>query len=305
MMPSAKRVTMKRQLQQFSVQDKLDAIQRVNEGESKASVARDIGVPESTLRGWCKSEEKLRNSCESENSPLAASLVDSVVTANGSLDLAAKRPRMAEQPQQPKEAELDGEALWVWFRQQQQHMTGIGEQLLAAGGQHAAAAKTSTAIAAAAAAAAVAANTSVINDLNPTNGWFWRLYKRYGLSIPDITATSASPAPMLASSAYACRTPAPAHASSLHAMTPTSLTGATSHQQLPRSSPEVLPNEPSDDEEDEPPLSVNEAVAHGEKLLRWLDCCSDPTITAMQILQFRYLLNNVRACAVRRAKANK
>ncbi|XP_065339114.1 protein distal antenna-like isoform X2 [Cloeon dipterum] len=297
MMPSAKRVTMKRQLQQFSVQDKLDAIQRVNEGESKASVARDIGVPESTLRGWCKSEEKLRNSCENDNSPLAASLVDSVVTANGSLDLAAKRPRMTEQPQQPKEAEVDGETLWAWIRHQHQHVTGISEQLLAAGGQHAVAAKTSTAIAAAAAAAAVAANTSAINDLNP--GWFWRWYKSIRLS--DTTA-SASPLPLLVSSAYASRTPAPAHASSHHA---TSMTGVTSHQQLPRCSPEVQPNEPSDDEDDEPPLSANDAVAHGERFLRWLDCCSDPTITAMQILQFRYLLNNVRAAAVRKSKDNK
>jgi transposase-like protein len=180
---AVKRVTIKRQLQQFSVQDKLDAIQRVNEGESKASVARDIGVPESTLRGWCKSEEKLRNSCDNENrhSPTSASmaaLADNI-TANGSLDLAAKRPRlMSDAP--VKEADVDSDALWFWLRQQQQHMTGLSEQLL--GSQHAA--KTSTAIAAAA-AAAVAANTNVMADLNPTTGWFWRWYKRYGLNIPD------------------------------------------------------------------------------------------------------------------------
>jgi transposase-like protein len=176
---AVKRVTIKRQLQQFSVQDKLDAIQRVNEGESKASVARDIGVPESTLRGWCKSEEKLRNSCDNENrhSPTAASLAALAdnITANGSLDLAAKRPRLSDPP--AKEAEVDSEALWFWLRQQQ-HMSGLSEHLL--GGQH----KTSTAIAAAA-AAAVAANSNVMADLNPTTGWFWRWYKRYGLNIPD------------------------------------------------------------------------------------------------------------------------
>jgi len=179
---AVKRVTIKRQLQQFSVQDKLDAIQRVNEGESKASVARDIGVPESTLRGWCKSEEKLRNSCDNENrhSPTASSLAALAdnITANGSLDLAAKRPRLSDPP--AKEAEVDSEALWFWLRQQQQHMTGLSEQLL--GGQQAA--KTSSAIAAAA-AAAVAANSNVMADLNPTTGWFWRWYKRYGLQIPD------------------------------------------------------------------------------------------------------------------------
>lgn len=45
----------------ISQEEKLRAIQRVHNGESKASVARDIGVPESTLRGWCKGEEKIKN----------------------------------------------------------------------------------------------------------------------------------------------------------------------------------------------------------------------------------------------------
>ncbi|XP_074104883.1 protein distal antenna [Cotesia typhae] len=50
----------KRPLRSLTTAEKIEAIQRVHEGESKASVARDIGVPESTLRGWCKSEEKIR-----------------------------------------------------------------------------------------------------------------------------------------------------------------------------------------------------------------------------------------------------
>uniref|UniRef100_A0A336LYE8 Protein distal antenna n=1 Tax=Culicoides sonorensis TaxID=179676 RepID=A0A336LYE8_CULSO len=50
----------KRPLRHLSATDKIVAIQRIHDGESKASVARDIGVPESTLRGWCKNEEKLR-----------------------------------------------------------------------------------------------------------------------------------------------------------------------------------------------------------------------------------------------------
>ncbi|EZA60665.1 hypothetical protein DMN91_007643 [Ooceraea biroi] len=51
----------KRPLRNLSAQQKIDAIRRVHEGESKAAVARDIDVPESTLRGWCKSEHKLRS----------------------------------------------------------------------------------------------------------------------------------------------------------------------------------------------------------------------------------------------------
>ncbi|CAH2094751.1 unnamed protein product [Euphydryas editha] len=50
----------KRPMRSHTPSEKVEAIQRVNDGESKASVARDIGVPESTLRGWCKNEDKLR-----------------------------------------------------------------------------------------------------------------------------------------------------------------------------------------------------------------------------------------------------
>ncbi|CAH1163550.1 unnamed protein product [Phaedon cochleariae] len=51
--------TNKRPLRSLTAHEKLDAIRRVHDGESKASVARDIGVPESTLRGWCKNEDKI------------------------------------------------------------------------------------------------------------------------------------------------------------------------------------------------------------------------------------------------------
>ncbi|XP_018784229.1 PREDICTED: protein distal antenna-related-like [Bactrocera latifrons] len=50
----------KRPLRNLTPNDKIRAIQRIHQGETKASVSRDIGVPESTLRGWCKNEHKLR-----------------------------------------------------------------------------------------------------------------------------------------------------------------------------------------------------------------------------------------------------
>ncbi|XP_073818392.1 uncharacterized protein [Musca autumnalis] len=50
----------KRPLRNMTAADKVYAIQRVRNGETKASVSRSIGVPESTLRGWCKNEQKLR-----------------------------------------------------------------------------------------------------------------------------------------------------------------------------------------------------------------------------------------------------
>lgn len=59
----------KRPMRALTPGDKIEAIQRVNDGESKASVARDIGVPESTLRGWCKNEDKLRYMSSRLSSP--------------------------------------------------------------------------------------------------------------------------------------------------------------------------------------------------------------------------------------------
>lgn len=50
----------RKRMRQLSTSEKLDAVKRIHSGESKASVARHIDVPESTLRGWCKNEQKLR-----------------------------------------------------------------------------------------------------------------------------------------------------------------------------------------------------------------------------------------------------
>ncbi|XP_011210652.1 protein distal antenna-related [Bactrocera dorsalis] len=57
----------KRPLRNLTPNDKIRAIQRIHQGETKASVSRDIGVPESTLRGWCKNEHKLRFMCSQMN----------------------------------------------------------------------------------------------------------------------------------------------------------------------------------------------------------------------------------------------
>lgn len=59
----------KRPLKALSAAEKMGAIRRVHVGESKASVARDIGVPESTLRGWCKSESKIRDMARNSSTP--------------------------------------------------------------------------------------------------------------------------------------------------------------------------------------------------------------------------------------------
>ena len=44
----------------WTVSDKVNAVERIDKGESQAKVSRDLGVSESTLRGWLKDKEKLR-----------------------------------------------------------------------------------------------------------------------------------------------------------------------------------------------------------------------------------------------------
>jgi len=43
----------------WTVSDKVNAIERVNNGEIQAKVLRDLGVSESILRGYLKDKEKL------------------------------------------------------------------------------------------------------------------------------------------------------------------------------------------------------------------------------------------------------
>jgi len=43
----------------WTVSYKVNAVERVNNGESQVKVSRDLSVSESTLRGWLKDKEKL------------------------------------------------------------------------------------------------------------------------------------------------------------------------------------------------------------------------------------------------------
>ncbi|XP_049785261.1 protein distal antenna-like [Schistocerca cancellata] len=355
-------VPVKRPIRQLSVLEKLEAIERVHNGESKASVARDIGVPESTLRGWCKSEDKLRNvaqSCgggggtpDSQHSGGAAELaeLDALVEQGTSGDHPAiKRMRTASDDEKASVAAVAAasdieDSLWYWLKQDHQH---VSNQLFAV----AAADKLAAAAAAGAAVAAVANGGSgggvaggAASAAAPANaGWFWRWYKRYGYTQypgDPLAALTAAPAPDLRAAGAALNGGGGGTASRSAALLDSVLlnnnnnlaavapafnnhgntnTSATTHHDQHNSGASNGTNAngsagnnngSSDeddelDESDEPPATAAEAVTHGEKFLRWLECCSDPSITAMQILQFRYLLNNVRACADRRARQTK
>ncbi|XP_034488172.1 protein distal antenna [Drosophila innubila] len=86
----------KRPLRSLTPRDKIHAIQRIHDGESKASVARDIGVPESTLRGWCKNEDKLRfmSRQSAADKMCADALVDKLDGSAGLLGPPEKRQRL-------------------------------------------------------------------------------------------------------------------------------------------------------------------------------------------------------------------
>lgn len=90
----------KRPLRNLTPNDKVRAIQRIHNGETKASVSRDIGVPESTLRGWCKNEQKLRFMCRqlgSENLSGLAGL-DTPPEKRAKLELQLMPPKFGTMP---------------------------------------------------------------------------------------------------------------------------------------------------------------------------------------------------------------
>jgi len=81
----------------WTVSDTLAAVARVRAGESQAKLSRELSVAESTLRGWLKEEEKLKE------------FVDNLDESSG---LARKRARMAQ------DQDLDT-VVFKWFVKQQ------------------------------------------------------------------------------------------------------------------------------------------------------------------------------------------
>ena len=86
----------------YSINDKIQIVDRLRSGESQASVSRELGISDSTLRGWLKADSKLR-----------ASLGD--MNAGGSM---RKRQRTAKD-QQLEKAVID------WFNHERSQGTPI------------------------------------------------------------------------------------------------------------------------------------------------------------------------------------
>ena len=92
----------------WTVSDKVNAVERVDKGESQAKVSRDLGVSESTLRGWLKDKEKLH---------------EFLHTVDESDGLNRKRARLAN------DERLDA-AQYRWFVQQQQNGVPLSGPIL-------------------------------------------------------------------------------------------------------------------------------------------------------------------------------
>lgn len=67
-----------------------------------------------------------------------------------------------------------------------------------------------------------------------------------------------------------------------------------------KQSPELEDGEKDSNAENEFGCEVNEALEHGEKFLKWLEACQEPSVTRMQVHQLKGLLNNIKANAERR-----
>lgn len=408
----------KRPLRSLTAHEKLDAIRRVHDGESKASVARDIGVPESTLRGWCKNEDKIsylsrQSSPETEDSipgepkekkqkvdeilqpynlslkaaaynitpnssdptdlssksdaadksKIAADLSMKADTPKSSTHISERERNRAELARLSVELGLNRPEVFLpnlkttatsnssgttdlgsnigllaqWnniLLQQQLLQSGNNKKVTAApadtssnlvsssGGLLTTTTKleeqkklpkmdnkqpsvedsvwywlkTQQAMLMASNPTSTAAPNGSSSNGTPdqNHSWFWKWYKQFAyqqqaqLPTPDkpILYQQLTKSKDTENTTEEKLLPPVKSSSKSRAVLDNLL---LNNNNVVANSTEVLKNT------DNLLSSQAEALEHGEKLLQWLDTCSVPSITAMQIMQFRYLLNNIRS----------
>ncbi|XP_069813073.1 tigger transposable element-derived protein 5 [Dendropsophus ebraccatus] len=127
----------------YSIKDKLEAIERVKNGERQASVSRDFGVPGGTLRGWLKDEQKLRW------------FLDQL---GGDVGTQRKKMRLAN------EEEID-RAVYSWFITLRQQGVPLSGPIIQAQAETC--------------AKQIYGEDCTFKA---SHGWFWRWQKRHGIS---------------------------------------------------------------------------------------------------------------------------
>lgn len=126
-----------------SVKVKLNAIEKIKKGATQISIANELGVGASTVRGWLKEESKLRK------------FVENVEQTEG---LSRKRARLAN------DDELD-KALVLWFKEQRALGAPISGPIIKAKAKIL--------------AKKLKPNEEI--DFEASDGWFWRWQKRHGI----------------------------------------------------------------------------------------------------------------------------
>lgn len=332
-------------MRSLTAHEKLDAIRRVHEGESKASVARDIGVPESTLRGWCKNEDKISylsrqsspesnddnehkekrqkmdepynlslkatypelTKCEMEAAKTIADLsmkVDTQKVSSNRVELAKLSVELGLNRQEffPPTTDIANNLLTQWnniLLQQQllQPKSTINKKVTAA-------ADTTIPTEPQKPLLPKSDNKTVEDSVwywlksqqamftanqpptNPTptvdhtnSSWFWKWYKQF-------TDNGQMDKPILyqqlTKSKDVENIEQPSNKSN------TTKVRAVLDNLLFNNNNNV-PMARNDELTD-----VEEALEHGEKFLKWLEICSIPSVTTVQIMQFKTLLNNIR-----------
>lgn len=139
-MTSLNNISQKRKA--YSVNDKLTVIERVRNGESQAKLSRELKISESTIRGWLKGENKLR---------------EFVHTVDENDGLQRKRARKSNLD------DLD-DAVYKWFVQQQQSGVPISGPIICAQAE-----KFDRQL------------HGIESSFKASSGWLWRFKLRHGI----------------------------------------------------------------------------------------------------------------------------
>ena len=78
--------TMSAKRKTYTIKEKLGIIDRVKRGDSKSSLFREFGVPEGTIRGWMKEEDKLRSFVDQVDDKIGLDRKKARLSAAGDVD---------------------------------------------------------------------------------------------------------------------------------------------------------------------------------------------------------------------------
>lgn len=199
-----------------------------------------------------------------------------------------------------KEKPFD-EAVWYWLKQQQNSLADVARPESRQ--------KSNSLLSPVSVSSSTnVTSTSQLNDTN-SSSWFWKWYKQYAESFP--LAHQIPDKPILYQQLTKDRESINYNSENING-------DEEKEKSLPQAKTNkaraVLDNLLFNNNNNVTDLSCHkresspsgmdlgqlEAIEHGEKFLNWLECCSEPSVSAMQIMQFKYLLNNIKSSVDRK-----